>query len=289
MSAEPVIRNISDTARWVAALRAIESERPDAMFCDPFARRLAGEKGFEIARTVRHPAVRIAVALRTAAIDRLILEAVGGLGCDAVLSLAAGLDARPWRLELPPELLWVDVDLPEILAYKADVLAADTPRCRHEQVSLDLADRAARERLFAGVSARAKRVAVLTEGLLSYLEPDAVGELADDLREHAEFAEWISDVTGGKVAQGVRGAGDKHSPDDVRSRFAPLEGTAFFEPHGWKEAAYIDLFLDSRELGRETALGAVLRWLVAVFPSLEKKLERGAGVVRMEPSPTAPA
>src|SRR5713226_7063171 len=47
---EPLIRNISDTARWVAVYRARESERPDALFKDTFARKLAGQRGEEIAR-----------------------------------------------------------------------------------------------------------------------------------------------------------------------------------------------------------------------------------------------
>ena len=42
---EEPFRNISDTARWVAVYRAIESERPDAWFRDPLAKRLAGERG----------------------------------------------------------------------------------------------------------------------------------------------------------------------------------------------------------------------------------------------------
>src|ERR1700731_4388277 len=49
--AEPLIRNVSDTARWVAVYRARETERPDALFRDPFARRLAGERGEQIARS----------------------------------------------------------------------------------------------------------------------------------------------------------------------------------------------------------------------------------------------
>ena len=49
---EPLIRNISDTARWVATFRAEESERPDAIFHDPYARRLAGERGEQIANTI---------------------------------------------------------------------------------------------------------------------------------------------------------------------------------------------------------------------------------------------
>jgi O-methyltransferase involved in polyketide biosynthesis len=42
--AEPLIRDISDTARWMAVFRARESERPDAVFKDPFAQALAGDE-----------------------------------------------------------------------------------------------------------------------------------------------------------------------------------------------------------------------------------------------------
>jgi len=47
--ADQLIRNISDTARWAAVFRARETERPDALFRDPLARRLAGERGEQIA------------------------------------------------------------------------------------------------------------------------------------------------------------------------------------------------------------------------------------------------
>jgi O-methyltransferase involved in polyketide biosynthesis len=41
--------DVSDTARWVAVYRALESERPDALFHDPFAARLAGDLGHRMA------------------------------------------------------------------------------------------------------------------------------------------------------------------------------------------------------------------------------------------------
>ena len=46
---EPLIRDISDTARWMAVFRARETDREDAVFRDPFARALAGERGERIA------------------------------------------------------------------------------------------------------------------------------------------------------------------------------------------------------------------------------------------------
>jgi O-methyltransferase involved in polyketide biosynthesis len=50
---EPLIRDISDTARWMAVFRARETDREDAIFRDPFARALAGERGERIASALK--------------------------------------------------------------------------------------------------------------------------------------------------------------------------------------------------------------------------------------------
>src|SRR5213079_2603465 len=109
-----------------------------------------------------------------------ILERVRG-GVDLVLNLAAGLDARPWRLDLPATLRWVDVDLPGILGHKVEALANERPRCRYEAVMLDLTDVAKRRALFTQLGAQCTKALIVTEGLLIYLEPEQVLELARDL------------------------------------------------------------------------------------------------------------
>src|SRR5471030_1487348 len=116
---EPLMRNISDTARWVATYRADESERPDAVFKDPFARRLAGDLGAQIVAQIRKGGTDHSWALvaRTYALDRFVVEQVAQ-GVDMVVNLAAGLDTRPYRMNLPASLKWVEVDLPGILDYK---------------------------------------------------------------------------------------------------------------------------------------------------------------------------
>jgi methyltransferase (TIGR00027 family) len=283
------IRTISDTAMWTAAYRADESDKPDAMFRDPYARRLAGERGFAIVAAIKQPAIRYGVVLRTAAIDLVVREAIVMLRCDTVLNLAAGLDTRAWRLDLPATLRWIDVDLPELLDYKDTVMAGERPRCIHEQVRLDLADLPARAALLDRVAAGSQRALVLTEGLLSYLEPAAVAGLAEDLAAKPWFVAWVTELTGSHVVSHVRNAGDDVRPDDAKARFAPQEGTAFFEPHGWAEAEYLDLFLESGRLGRDPLSARILR---AVFPLLPRKLraglERGLGVVRLEPNGWSP-
>src|SRR5215467_13602968 len=112
---ESRIRNISDTARWVAVYRARESERRDAVFRDPFARVLAGARGEQIAKAMPDAEKNAwSFVARTYAIDRMIAAEVAR-GADVVLNLAAGLDARPYRMELPASLRWIEVDLPDIL------------------------------------------------------------------------------------------------------------------------------------------------------------------------------
>ena len=119
----PLVRNISDTARWVAYFRARETERPDALFRDPYAERLAGERGFQIANTLpegnKH---EWAWAARTYLFDEFLSREIQE-GVDLVVNLAAGLDARPYRMQLPATLRWAEVDLPEILSYKEAILA----------------------------------------------------------------------------------------------------------------------------------------------------------------------
>src|SRR3954471_13189964 len=139
------IDNISDTARWVAVYRAMETARPDAIFRDPFAERLAGERGRQIVGEMKQgQQMAWAMIVRTAVLDELILDRVANGGVDTVINLAAGLDARAWRLPLPPTLQWFDVDLPAITAYKQEAMRGETPACRYEAVAVDLTDDAAR-------------------------------------------------------------------------------------------------------------------------------------------------
>lgn len=281
-----LIRDVSDTALWTAAYRADESDRPDALFHDPFARRLAGERGAEIARRVKTPAVRTAVVLRTAVFDRMIYAAIRERGVDLVLNLAAGLDARPYRLDLPADLRWVEVDMPDLIAYKESLLGGETAHCRLERVPLDLSDREARASFLAHVAERSSSVLVITEGLLSYLEPDEVASLADDLHAHAAFFEWLADISGPQVVGRVRNAGDElKQAGQARTRFAPEEGTTFFETHGWREVEFVDLFLEAPKLGRDSLLGRVLRLLMHLLPRDKRRgLERAIGVVRFGPA-----
>ncbi|MES1195491.1 MAG: class I SAM-dependent methyltransferase, partial [Steroidobacter sp.] len=116
------IRDVSDTALWVAAYRAKESARPDAKFHDPLASVLVGERGRVIAESMPGSGMmQWVMVLRTLAIDRLITHAIN-TDADMVVNLGAGLDTRPYRLELPTTLHWIEIDFPNIIELKNERL-----------------------------------------------------------------------------------------------------------------------------------------------------------------------
>jgi methyltransferase (TIGR00027 family) len=229
------VRNISDTARWVAYFRALETRRPDALFRDPYAERLAGDFGFHIANTLpegnKHEWAWVA---RTYLFDKFLTAEIQK-GADLVLNLAAGLDARPYRMDLPATLRWVEVDLPEIVSYKREMLAEETPRCQLERISLDLSDVPARRKLFAGLDHQATKIVVLTEGLLIYFTPEEVASFARDLATGGRFQSWIVDLASpGQLKLMQRTSGTQLSEAGAAFKFGPPEGAKFFASHGWE-------------------------------------------------------
>jgi methyltransferase (TIGR00027 family) len=229
------VRSVSDTARWVAYFRARETERSDALFRDPYAERLAGERGFHIANTLpegnKHEWAWVA---RTYLFDKFVLGEIQK-GADLVVNLAAGLDARPYRMDLPAELQWVEVDFPEIVSYKEEILAGEKPRCRLERVSLDLSDVAGRRKLFADLDRRAAKIVVLTEGLLIYFSAEEVASFARDLAAGEHFQSWVVDLASpGQLKLMQRSTGEPLSEAGAAFKFGPPEGPSFFVPHGWE-------------------------------------------------------
>jgi methyltransferase (TIGR00027 family) len=233
--AESQIRNISDTARWVAVYRARESERPDAVFRDPFARRLAGERGEQIAASIGFMEKNAwPFVARTWLTDYLISKQLRQ-GTDMVINLAAGLDARPYRMELPRSLQWIEVDLPEILAHKEEILRNEKPVCVLERVRLDLSNESARRELFSELSRRANRALVVAEGLLVYMTEDQVAALGKDLAAPVAFQHWIIDLASPALLRMLaRKMGGPLDQAGAPLRFAPEQGPEFFSRCGWK-------------------------------------------------------
>lgn len=275
MSTQAPLGDVSDTARWVAYFRGLESERPDALFHDAYARRLAGERGRAIAYSLPKGALPWSVAVRTRIFDDMILDAVRDDRIRVVMNLAAGLDARPYRLALPTHLRWIEVDLRELIAWKSASLEGDRSVCALERVSLDLTDRAKRQELFARVKAEAAnagdaRVLVLTEGLLVYLDERDVASLADDLHRFFPMGVWLlENVTPSALARQRKIWNKTLRPVNAEHKFAPERGLEFYRPHGWVPRETRSLLDEAQRLGREMRVVTWIRRVEALLPSLK--------------------
>src|SRR6266480_1593062 len=109
------IGDVSDTAFLAAGWRAMESSRSDGLFRDPLAADLAGERGLRIAQTL--PDGAWVVAIRTVAIDAFVRSAISS-GIDTIIDVGAGLDTRPYRMDLPSSVRWFEIDHPAVIDRK---------------------------------------------------------------------------------------------------------------------------------------------------------------------------
>jgi len=285
---EPIIANVSDTAVWVAYYRAMETERPDAHFHDPYAKMLAGERGAKMVRTIRGARRNAwAMVVRTCVFDEVILRLVKEKLVDTVINLAAGLDTRPHRMDLPASLSWIEVDLPAILTYKEEKLKGETPKCRLERVKLDLSNVSARRDLFSRLGASAKRALILSEGLLVYLTREQVTSLATDLRTHPAFQWWLIDFVSPRLLKMVQRSWKKQlDAGGASMQFAPIEGTDFYKALGWTTVEFHSTWQDAIRLKRTMPLAGFWQFLSHISPQkTREKYLRMSGNVLLERLP----
>jgi len=218
---------------------------------DPFAARLAGERGPAIVQALPHPEIlRMGLAIRTRFLDSLLLLALRSYPIATVLSVGCGLDTRPWRLEFPQgstsagsapgdvarDLRWIEVDFADVLDYKERILAGETPRCRRERLVADVNDPAQRRAMFEAAGQLPSLM--ITEGLLPYLPGSTVDALADECWKQSGVAHWISDVTTSAFSKALGAADSMNAVRHVRASDS-LKGEEILDllrRHGWTTA-----------------------------------------------------
>lgn len=288
--ASTLIENVSDTAFWIAYYRAVEAKRPDALFLDPFATRLAGERGSKIAAAMPQAGLTAwLVAIRTIVIDSYIESAIQE-GVDTVLNLGAGLDARPYRLDLPQFLHWIEADYPAMIEYKEGILASDAPRCRLERVKIDLSHESQRRDLFARVNTGGSKLLVLTEGVIPYLSNNQVASLAGDLYVLDRLRYWIAEYHSPRVIKYRERSGIQRKLQNAPFQFRPDDWFGFFAQHGWTPQEVRYLAEEGERLHRPITLPLWARAMgiaFKLFASKERRAEgkRFSAYVLLQPEP----
>jgi len=261
--AKPV-EHLSETALLAAAFRANESARADALFSDPFARMLAGDRGAALLRSAKGTALwEFAIAVRTRVIDDLLFGAFAENPIDVVMNLGAGLDARPYRLTIPPHVRWIEVDDAAILDYKRRILAGFRPQCALEWIADDITDGSGRWRS----ASDGRSTMVITEGVLGYLAREDVAAIARTLRD-ARVRWWILDHPTTIHLDLIARAWNLPESDlPLGERFAPQDVGAFFAPYGWTLAREYRHADSAAALGRIVPRSAIEELIPYLPPS----------------------
>ncbi|MCB9417645.1 MAG: class I SAM-dependent methyltransferase [Mycolicibacterium sp.] len=196
-----IATSVGSTAVMVAAARAGETDNPDPLIRDPYARILVEGAGTgmwesmldesmadrveaadpEAAAIFRHMGNYQAV--RTHFFDAFFADAAAA-GIRQIVILASGLDSRAYRLDWPAGTRVYEIDQPKVLEYKATTLAEHgvRPAAEVHEVPVDL-----RQDWAAALRGRGfdptQPTAWLAEGLLMYLPADAQDRLFEQVTE----------------------------------------------------------------------------------------------------------
>lgn len=245
-----IASSVGATAVMVAAARASETDRPDPLITDPYAKPLVagagagtwqyiGDEQFlarvnesdpEIGQLLMH--MKNYQAVRTHFFDAFFAAAVEA-GIRQIVILASGLDSRAFRLPWPAATTVYEIDQPLVLEYKAATLAAHDaqPTAQRREVPIDLRQDWPTALTEAGFDA-GRPTAWLAEGLLMYLPADAQDRLFAQITELS--------AQGSRIAAESMGVHDQDRRERMRDRFAAITAQLGAEPMDITELTYED-------------------------------------------------
>ncbi|TQK30720.1 class I SAM-dependent methyltransferase [Arthrobacter sp. SLBN-53] len=260
--------SVGATATMVAAARAMASSGPAPVIDDPYAAPLVRAVGVDFFTKLvdgeiteselgDDPQMNIArfangMAARTRFFDDFYADAVGAGARQAVI-LAAGLDARAYRLDWPAGTVVFEVDQPEVIEFKTRTLAdlGATPTADRRTVAVDLRDDWVAALRSAGFDPSAP-TAWIAEGLFGYLPPEAQDRLLEVITEHsapgsrlaAEAVPGISEEQQEQARERMRAVRDQWSDHGFDLDFSELvylgdrtDADAHLVELGWQTSA----------------------------------------------------
>ena len=256
--------SVGATATLVAAARAAATRLPNPLIDDPYAeplvravgvdfftRMAAGDIGADDQAAMGVRRMTANMAARTRYFDEFFMSAADA-GLRQAVILAAGLDARAFRLAWPPDMVAYEIDQPEVVAFKSDTMAelGVTATCVRRTVAMDLRNDWATALRGAAFDPN-KPTAWSAEGLLGYLPPDAQDRLLD--------------IITGLSAPGSRIAIDCAPPSDPAQEQRSRERMRAFSDH-WREQGFHLDFSELVYIGERNEASAYLighGWRVA--------------------------
>lgn len=182
---------LGGTSRWTAGVRALESTREDRLFNDPWAAVLAGTEGKEWAA---HPSVDkgVSIIVRTRFFDDYFQRIISTSDIRQIVLMAAGLDTRAFRLPWHEGTKVFELDQPQVLQYKEQVLssAGAQPTSERHTIEVDLTGPWTEALIKAGFDPQ-QPSAWLVEGLLPYIPSESIERIFDEITHLAAPGSWL--------------------------------------------------------------------------------------------------
>ncbi len=217
------------TSLLIAAERAIETERENALFKDPYARKLAGEEAFLALdpkkNIITKQKGRPYIPVRTRFFDDFLIRSASQ--CNQIIILGAGMDTRAFRLNLPENTHIYEIDQPEVLDYKNTILQNVSPNNNCHSIKADLRFPWIHLLLESGYCQDQPSIWLL-EGLLYYLTEIEVNQLLKTISDVSAKNSYIAaDLVNRKSLEG-----DTKIRQHWCSGFDEPE--TLFADHGWR-------------------------------------------------------
>src|SRR5579884_1261048 len=180
------LKKLGSTGLWTAAIRARESAREDALFVDPFAALFAntGDSAWLDRIHEQNQQAQeygaLGIIIRTRFFDDFLLHATHDAQIRQVVMLAAGMDSRAYRLSWPSQTQLFELDQPQVLAAKEQILSSANavPTCERHTIGVDLSQPWTEPLQLAGFNSSQPSVWLL-EGFLPYLSVEAMLHMFD--------------------------------------------------------------------------------------------------------------
>ena len=248
--------SVGATATMVAAQRALSNR--EGLIDDPFAEPLVRAVGLDFFIRALDGEIELedvdpefnmrraaeGMTVRTRWFDKLFTDAAAA-GVRQAVILAAGLDARAYRLPWPDGTTVYELDQPEVIDFKTKTLTSlsATPKADRRTVAIDLRNDWPKALLDNGFDPT-QPTAWIAEGLLIYLPPEAQDLLFDRIdelsapgsrvaTEHIPDVTMFSDERSQRITERLKKYGHDIEMSDLIYHGERSHVIEYLTAHGW--------------------------------------------------------
>ncbi len=252
---KPLLENISQTAFLVASCRAKEGLEDEPLFNDDLAHLYLESQeqsllsAFEASR--QYPVFSTSIVVRTAVIDKLILKLIRKEGIQQVINLGAGLDNRPYRLSLPIDLIWWEIDYIDLVKYKGTTLSKYSPKCTLYRHGMDLSDLSQLNVFIKSEINQEKKTLILSEGFLIYFDSSTVVKYLSLFSNLEYCTHWLTDIGTEKNKIGKDVQLEPVYEELLQNmHFFSTPSDPIYSENNWKVKRHKDLAVEALKLNR---------------------------------------